>query len=153
MTEVHVICPNCGHSRQVESQLVGGKVRCHRCHTSIVTGSPSVTPKPAELDFAVGSIPVDAMQASAADSDHRTPSPVVPAAAGDTVREVQTLSASTQTPGPIPVEWRPGDLILDLYEVQRVFESGGMGLVYQVSHRGWNLPLAVKSPRADFFKT
>lgn len=30
--------------------------------------------------------------------------------------------------------WRPGDLILDRYEVREVF-SGGMGFVYRVYHR------------------
>jgi len=53
----------------------------------------------------------------------------------------------------VPDVWQPGDVILDLYEVRRVFKSGGMGLVYQVHHRGWNLPLAVKCPRAKFFET
>jgi serine/threonine protein kinase len=49
--------------------------------------------------------------------------------------------------------WRPGDLILGLYEVIQVHESGGMGLVYRVRHRGWKMDLAVKSPRREFFTT
>ncbi len=32
--------------------------------------------------------------------------------------------------------WKPGDVILDLYEVREVFTSGGRGLVYRVRHRG-----------------
>jgi WD40 repeat protein/serine/threonine protein kinase len=48
--------------------------------------------------------------------------------------------------------WRPGDVILDLYEVREVFTSGGMGLVYRVRHRGWNVDLAVKCPRPEFFR-
>jgi WD40 repeat protein len=50
-------------------------------------------------------------------------------------------------------EWKVGDVILDLYEVKQVHEGGGMGLVYRVHHRGWNLDLAVKSPRAEYFQT
>ena len=38
-------------------------------------------------------------------------------------------------------------MILNLYEVKQVHEGGGMGLVYRVHHRGWNVDLAVKSPR------
>jgi WD40 repeat protein/serine/threonine protein kinase len=51
-----------------------------------------------------------------------------------------------------PLLWRVGDVILGLYEVRAIHE-GGMGLVYRVRHRGWDLDLAVKSPRLDFFGT
>lgn len=50
----------------------------------------------------------------------------------------------------VPLEWNPGDVVLDLYEVRAVVE-GGMGLVYQVLHRGWNVELAVKAPRPEWF--
>src|SRR5712691_11069493 len=46
-----------------------------------------------------------------------------------------------------------GDVILDLYEVNEVFTSGGMGLVYRVHHKGWNIDLAMKSPRPQYFQT
>ena len=49
--------------------------------------------------------------------------------------------------------WKPGDIILDLYEVREVFTSGGRGLVYRVRHRGWNMDLAVKCPRPEFFQS
>jgi WD40 repeat protein/serine/threonine protein kinase len=44
-------------------------------------------------------------------------------------------------------EWRPGDVIVGLYEVKAVLGEGGMGKVYRVHHQGWDLDLAVKSPR------
>lgn len=44
------------------------------------------------------------------------------------------------------VGWRVGEVIADLYEVREVITSGGMGVVYRVHHRGWNVDLAVKSP-------
>jgi len=53
----------------------------------------------------------------------------------------------------VPLEWHPGDTILDLYEVKQVFTSGGMGLVYHVHHCAWDLDLAVKCPRPEYFRT
>ncbi|MFF5157794.1 protein kinase [Streptomyces sp. NPDC000348] len=46
-------------------------------------------------------------------------------------------------------EWRRGEVVLGLYEVLDVVRSGGMGLVYRVRHRGWNVDLAVKVPRKE----
>ncbi|MBV1940049.1 protein kinase [Streptomyces sp. BV286] len=43
--------------------------------------------------------------------------------------------------------WQRGDLILGLYEVLDVVRTGGMGLVHRVRHRGWDIDLAVKTPR------
>ena len=64
-------------------------------------------------------------------------------------QERTVTSTSTQPGGDdaIPLVWRPGDVILDLYEVLEVVRSGGMGLVYRVHHRGWDIELAVKAPR------
>jgi predicted Zn finger-like uncharacterized protein len=53
----------------------------------------------------------------------------------------------------VAAEWEEGQTILDLYEVKKVHTGGGMGLVYKVHHKNWNMDLAVKSPRTDFFKT
>jgi WD40 repeat protein/serine/threonine protein kinase len=53
----------------------------------------------------------------------------------------------------VPPIWNPDDVILDLYEVKEVHGGGGMGLVYRVHHRGWNMDLAVKSPRPEYFTT
>ncbi len=55
--------------------------------------------------------------------------------------------------GAVADEWNLGDVILDLYEVTDIHTAGGMGLVYRVHHRGWNVDLAVKSPRREFFST
>lgn len=55
-------------------------------------------------------------------------------------------------PEKVPIVWQVGDVILDLYEVKEVFTGGGMGLVYRVHHRGWDMDLAVKSPRPEFFE-
>jgi WD40 repeat protein/serine/threonine protein kinase len=57
------------------------------------------------------------------------------------------------TDSEIPAVWRVGDVMLGLYEVKRVFTSGGMGLVYRIGHRGWNMDLAVKSPRQEYLRS
>lgn len=59
----------------------------------------------------------------------------------------QLLEAQIGEDG-VPVEWKPGDVILNLYEVLEVLGEGGMGKVFKVYHRGWDMPLAVKSPKA-----
>jgi WD40 repeat protein len=52
-------------------------------------------------------------------------------------------------PGAVPLLWEPGDTILDLYEVKKRIETGGMAVVYRVHHKAWNLDLAVKTPRRE----
>ena len=46
----------------------------------------------------------------------------------------------------VPVHWQKGDLLMGLYEVRDTLGEGGMGVVYQVYHRGWGMHLAVKCP-------
>jgi WD40 repeat protein len=49
--------------------------------------------------------------------------------------------------------WGTGEIVLDLYRVERVIHSGGMGIVYQVRHLGWDVDLAVKAPRPELVAT
>jgi serine/threonine protein kinase len=63
----------------------------------------------------------------------------------------------------VPLEWEPGDVILNLYEVKNItrdfenknnechYHEGGFGRVYKVWHRAWNLHMAVKTPKAGMF--
>jgi WD40 repeat protein/serine/threonine protein kinase len=53
----------------------------------------------------------------------------------------------------MPAAWRIGDVVHDLYEVKQVYTGGGMGLVYRVHHRNWDIDLAIKSPRQRYFQT
>ncbi|WP_419703531.1 protein kinase domain-containing protein [Promicromonospora sp. NFX87] len=48
-------------------------------------------------------------------------------------------------------DWRPGEVILDLYEVLGK-TKGGMGVVYRVRHQDWGIDLAVKVPRAALLR-
>jgi len=50
-------------------------------------------------------------------------------------------------------EWPLGTVLLGLYEVRDVHRGGGMGLVYRVHHLKWNIDLALKQPRAEYFRT
>src|ERR687885_209116 len=45
--------------------------------------------------------------------------------------------------------WKVGDIILDLYKVTDILGEGGFGTVYKVRHQGWNIDLAVKSPKPE----
>lgn len=53
----------------------------------------------------------------------------------------------------VPAEWEEGDVILGLYQVEKILGQGGFGRVYKVRHKGWNIELAVKSPLEEKFKT
>ncbi len=55
------------------------------------------------------------------------------------------VHGSQPTTEDIPTEWTVGDVILGLYEVTGILGKGGMGKVYKVRHREWNIDLAVKS--------
>ncbi len=47
------------------------------------------------------------------------------------------------------VGWRPGRVIDGKFEVKELIGMGGMGAVFRVRHREWNLDLAVKMPLAE----
>jgi WD40 repeat protein len=49
----------------------------------------------------------------------------------------------------VPKRWIIGDVILDLYKVTNILGEGGFGTVYKVRHQGWNIDLAVKSPKPE----
>jgi len=61
------------------------------------------------------------------------------------------ISRSWSSEADIPFEWGMGDIILDTYEVNGVLGEGGMGKVYKVHHRAWNVDIAVKTPRLEIF--
>lgn len=127
MAKVEINCPKCGRGHNVEESWLGRKGRCKKCQNVFVLAKPQ---------------PPEVRQAD-------QPSVVRADVAAIDARPNRNFA----TEEVVPAEWQPGDVILDLYEVQEVFESGGMGLVYKVHHKGWNLPLAVKSPREEWFQT
>jgi serine/threonine protein kinase len=50
------------------------------------------------------------------------------------------------------LEWKVGDIILGRYAVLGQVGEGGMGYVYHVRHLGWNMELAVKSPKPKILR-
>src|SRR5262249_2033446 len=128
--------PNCQTQYQVDDSLLGRKARCSHCQTRFLLTRVA---QPAEVPPSSFSWPwlSDRPAGSGAVAQ---PAATIPSAVP------RSLAADG-----VPEVWRPGDAILDLYEVREVFTSGGMGLVYRVRHRGWNVDLAVKCPRPQFF--
>ncbi|MCC6486511.1 MAG: protein kinase [Candidatus Hydrogenedentes bacterium] len=47
------------------------------------------------------------------------------------------------------LDWRPGDVVMGVYEVRDLLGEGGMGKVFRVWHRGWHSEVAVKVPKPD----
>lgn len=66
---------------------------------------------------------------------------------------VSTIPGTPITPvaGEVPetVDWNVGDVILNLFEIKSLLGQGGMGKVYQVYHRAWQIDLAVKCPKPE----
>ncbi|MFF7633124.1 hypothetical protein ACFZB9_08240 [Kitasatospora sp. NPDC008050] len=61
-------------------------------------------------------------------------------------------AASRWEAGDVVVVGYVVDVVEGRYEVLRVHEQGGMGLVHRVRHRGWGIDLAVKSPRPELLR-
>jgi len=143
MGMIQIRCPGCQRRLKVDEGHLGKKGRCKACGAAFVIARQEAPEgAPASLRPAV----------SMAVADPSIPRPDVTQAAPD-VEARSPVGGVAGAEALVPLEWNVGDVILDLYEVKQVHTGGGMGLVYRVHHRGWNLDLAVKSPRADFFQT
>ena len=82
----------------------------------------------------------DALGEQAVDETHME-RPIQPA-----VQEAgQPVSSGDHMPAG-RVDWKPGENILDTYEVRQELGRGGFGAVYRVHHKAWNIDLAVKRP-------
>jgi WD40 repeat protein/serine/threonine protein kinase len=115
-----ITCPSCGAKANAPATVVGRTVRCGRCQVSFRV------PDPRAAGLAVPA-PTQAEAAPA-------PRP--------TIAEAVAPAPADET------EWNVGDVVLGLYEVTDVLGQGGMGRVYRVRHRGWDVDLAVKVPLA-----
>jgi len=69
----------------------------------------------------------------------------------ETIWEIEEKSAQPLTD--IAGAWQSGQTLLDTYVVVGKLGEGGMGLVYRVHHKSWNMDLAVKQPKATLFAT
>jgi serine/threonine protein kinase len=62
----------------------------------------------------------------------------------------QAVSLTHRSSFEIP-NWIPGQVLLDTYEVKGLLGEGGMGKVFRVHHKSWNIDLAVKRPKPEIF--
>jgi len=124
---VGATCPACGaRSEKVPAELVGRSVRCPRCRAVFrVLGAAAAAPLATRPEEALATTP-------------EAPIATTPEAA----------TAPARTAAPVG-GWKEGDVILGLYQVTGLLGQGGMGRVYRVRHRGWNLDLALKAPRPE----
>jgi WD40 repeat protein/serine/threonine protein kinase len=132
MTTASVRCPHCQVLHQVAESDLGREILCADCERPF-------TPTPLDGSASNRSSPWWWL------SDTPSASSLPPTVAWHD-RSQGEAEAFAET-------WKPGDIILDMYEVREVFTSGGRGLVYRVRHRGWDMDLAVKCPRPEFFQS
>ena len=123
-------CPGCDVKLKTKPDQASKRFRCPKCGT--VVNVPS-------MDETGGGVSL----ASAA-PETENPSSI------DTPRAAPSGAAGEDA---VPEVWKPGDVILDLYEVKEIVGEGGFGRVYRVHHRGWNIDLAIKSPLPGRFQT
>ncbi|MFW2331187.1 MAG: protein kinase domain-containing protein, partial [Nitrospinota bacterium] len=65
-------------------------------------------------------------------------------------RHKATMShSSLESVDDVTTDWKIGDTIIGLYHISDLLGEGGMGKVYKVRHLGWNVELAVKSPKLE----
>ena len=131
----------CADMPELQSDLEQAIAKLKRVdpHLNLATLEPAPLPVP-EPGSASRSSPWPWVSKSASSA---------PARAGTTPAQQEAARSDEE----VPATWRPGDVILGLYEVREVFTGGGRGLVYRVRHRGWGIDLAVKSPRPEYFRT
>jgi WD40 repeat protein len=136
-------CPSCGAtSDQVPARLAGKTVRCPRCAARFALPAPGPgRPGPGETAPTVPE--VEAPAPTVAEAEAAAPTVVEDGALAPTHAEGPAPAAPVTGAG---LAWRPGDVVLGLYEVAGVLGEGGMGRVYRARHRGWGLDLAVKVP-------
>ena len=146
-----VRCPACGvASDRVPASLAGRTVRCPRCAARFAVPTHGRRPRPRRPPRSPPSPPrpsptPEAVQPTVADAGAVAPTVAEDAALAPTQAEAATAAGPATASG---IAWEPGDVVLGLYEVEGVLGQGGMGRVYRVRHRGWDLDLAVKAPLA-----
>jgi hypothetical protein len=126
MPKVTVTCPRCLVQYNIDEAHLGKTGHCKKCDTTFVLTCLSIRPR-RRSSF---------------------PPRLFHAAPGHQIIYAEET----------PEIWNVGDVILDAYEVKPLkagfdtskhYAEGGMGLVYRVRHRGWDLDLALKRPKRD----
>jgi WD40 repeat protein/serine/threonine protein kinase len=132
MTTASIRCPHCQATYPVADSALGKETTCPQCRQNFVAAAlDGSAPNRSSPWWWLSDAPAGVSLVTTVPWEGR------PRADAESVAEA----------------WKPGDVILDLYEVREVFTSGGRGLVYRVHHRGWNMDLAVKCPRPECFQS
>jgi predicted Zn finger-like uncharacterized protein len=158
---IRINCPNCKAHFRVDEVHLGKKARCKHCGISFLISRPENSQEPVSATKPIQSAqPGDKPTIRQNEEQNAAVTIPVPdvgqhtdiakAIAAPAQKDTAEIQREEQE---VPIEWEEGQTILDLYEVKKVHTGGGMGLVYKVHHKNWNMDLAVKSPRADYFKT
>src|SRR5579883_1507360 len=146
MTAAPLRCPHCQTPCRLAPSASEGEIVCPHCRQPFVATRSLPSPIPVDDDKSEG------------DSASKRSSPWwwlsdQPSASSPGGAPTVAWDGRQQFEESLAGIWKPGEVIHDLYEVREVFTSGGRGLVYRVHHRGWNMDLAVKCPRTEFFQS
>ena len=131
-------CPHCSHLYKLDDSLVGKRATCKECRNVFLLADASE----------VRDTTIQTSHATETGFSLQTQKPtsgIVPKT------KTEPFSAESGL-------WNVGDLILGVYEVRPIAEGvphaeGGVGVVHRVYHREWDMDLAVKSPKPQFFQT
>ena len=147
---IETICPKCDAKFNLADEYLGKRGRCKKCNTSfrIARGPGILIPEASSSPVPV--IPSGPGAAMPAQAGALKPVETVVASGGPHEQDAAAILADQQN---VPADWNVGDVILDLYEVKKIHDGGGMGLVYRVHQRDWDMDMAVKSPRPKLFYT
>ena len=136
------VCPHCSHQYKLDDSLIGKRATCKQCRNvflleNAVEGQDTIVQSTESGTNASAEFELQRQQ-----SAEKTPT---------TVKPTEPFAADTGL-------WNVGDLILGVYEVRPIAEGvphaeGGVGVVHRVYHREWDMDLAVKSPKPQFFQT
>ena len=131
------VCPHCSLAYSLDDSLIGKRATCKQCRQIFELI------RTVEIHGTTVQVPNDADSTC----DFQLQQPVADAP----VKKVEQFSPESGL-------WNVGDIILGVYEVRPIAEGithseGGVGVVNRIYHREWDMDLAVKSPKPQFFQS
>jgi len=132
------VCPHCSFLYKLDDSLIGKRATCKQCRNVFTLVEAEEVREPT-------------VQASQTDSGFDLPIQPPTGQGKVAAKTKEPFSADSGL-------WNVGDIVLGVYEVKPISEGvphaeGGVGVVHRVYHREWDMDLAVKSPKPQFFQT